>query len=109
MTDGNAKGKRGERELAKELNAIFGTDCRRGQQYHGLEGEDVVGLPGVHVECKRTERLSVYEAMEQAVDDAQGDDVPLVCHRRNKRQWLAIVQLVDIPRLIEVLQRLEKS
>lgn len=36
-----AKGAKGERELANKLKE-YGYKCRRGQQYNGLEGEDVV-------------------------------------------------------------------
>ncbi len=46
-------------------------DCRRGQQYCGCSGAaDVVGLPGIHIECKRVERLNLHDAMDQAVRDA---------------------------------------
>ena len=63
------KGKRGERELAKLLKD-HGYSCRRGQQYCGSNGDaDVVGLPGIHIECKRVERLNLEDAMRQAVDD----------------------------------------
>lgn len=103
MTNGNAKGKRGERELAAALTELLDIPCRRGQQYSGIEGKDVVGLPGVHIECKRTEALSVYKAMEQAVRDAADGEVPMVCHRRNKREWLAIVRLADLVELMEAL------
>ncbi|MEG1577003.1 MAG: hypothetical protein RR366_09480, partial [Clostridium sp.] len=62
-----AKGARGERELAAALKE-YGYDCRRGQQYCGANGDaDVMGLSGIHIECKRVERLNIQEAMEQAV------------------------------------------
>lgn len=52
------KGKRGERELAGELRR-HGYDARRGQQYCGANGDaDVVGLPGLHIECKRWKGLT---------------------------------------------------
>ena len=64
------KGKRGEREIAGLLRD-YGYDARRGVQYHGgADSPDVVGLPGVHIEVKRTETLSLYPAMEQAKHDA---------------------------------------
>jgi len=98
------KGKRGEREAAKAIVEHLEIDARRGQQFAG--GGDspdvVIGLPGVHVEVKRTETLSVYKAMEQARDDADGK-VPLVLHRRNKREWLAIVPLADLMALAVAL------
>ena len=97
------KGATGELELSKELTRLFGHQCRRGQQYSGIEGEDVVGLPGVHIECKRSEKLSLYPAMAQAERDAKDGAVPIVCHRRNRQEWLAVVRLSDLPRLVEVL------
>lgn len=94
------KGKTGERELAKKLTELFGHICRRGQQFCGLEGKDVVGLPGVHVECKRTERLSLYPAIEQAKSDAGSGEVPVVFHRQNGKEWLAIIPADSLPALI---------
>jgi Holliday junction resolvase len=98
------KGKRGELELAAELRRLFGVDARRGVQYHGgADSPDVVSdLPGIHIEVKRTERLSLYPAMNQAVNDA-GDKVPVVCHRANRQDWVAIIRLNDLPKLAALL------
>lgn len=93
------KGKVGERELAKILSEMFGVECRRGQQYSGVEGRDVIGLPGVHIECKRVEKLNLRTAMEQAIKDASKDDAPVVCHRQNNQPWLVTVRLEDLDRL----------
>jgi hypothetical protein len=94
------KGKRGELEAAKRLNELFGTDCRRGQQYSGGNGDaDVVGLPGVHLEIKRVQKLNIENAVEQAVSDAKGDAVPVVMHRRDHGEWLITVKLDDLSRL----------
>lgn len=65
------KGAAGERELARKLRDL-GYDCRRGQQYSGANGDaDVVGLPGIHIECKRVERLCIEDAIAQAKRDAR--------------------------------------
>lgn len=55
------------------------------------------GLPRVHVECKRVERLNVSQAMAQAVRDAERfqDGAPAVFHRRNREPWLVTMQLED--------------
>lgn len=88
------KGKRGERELALKLRE-YGYDTRRGVQYHGgPESPDVIGLPGIHIECKRTERLNLYDALAQAKHDA-GRDMPVVMHRRNDCEWVVIQPLED--------------
>ena len=53
------KGKVGELELAHILGQ-YGFTVRRGQQYCGANGDaDVVGLPLLHIECKRVENLNL--------------------------------------------------
>ena len=62
----------------------------------------MLGVPGVHVESKYTERLNLYAAMDQAEEDC-GKEIPVVFHRKNLRQWVAIVnldQLVELARVI---------
>lgn len=96
------KGARGERELAAVLTAA-GFPATRGRQHHGgADAPDVRcdHLPGLHLESKRCERLSVYAALAQAAEDA-GDRVPVVCHRRNGREWVAILRLEDLLDLIK--------
>ena len=89
------KGKRGERELASKLRE-YGYETKRGQQYCGANGDaDVIGLPGIHIECKRTERLSLYDAMAQAKADAKLGEMPVVMHRKNNSEWLVIQPLAD--------------
>ena len=89
------KGARGERELANKLKE-YGFDCRRGQQFCGSNGDaDVVGLDGVHIEVKRTERLSLYDALAQAKHDARGGEMPVVMHRKNNCEWVVIQPLED--------------
>lgn len=89
------KGKRGERELAGILKE-HGYDCRRGQQYCGAAGDaDVVGLPGIHIECKRVEKLNLLDAMEQAGREAREGEAPAVFHRRDRCEWLVTMRLAD--------------
>lgn len=90
-----AKGARGERELASKLKE-YGYDCRRGQQYCGANGDaDVVGLPGIHIECKRVEHLNIYDAISQAKHDKKDDELPAVFHRKNESKWLVTMELDD--------------
>ncbi len=90
-----SKGAKGERELAKILRE-YGYPCRRGQQYSGANGDaDVVGLPNIHIEVKRRERLEIYSAIAQAVRDAKNGDKPAVFHRKNDCEWLVTMRLED--------------
>lgn len=89
------KGARGERELAKRLRD-YGYEARRGQQYSGANGDaDVVGLPGIHIECKRVEHLNLYDAVSQSVHDAKEHEMPVVMHRKNECEWLVTLRLED--------------
>lgn len=95
MTNSRQKGARGELELAKMLRE-HGYDCRRGQQYCGANGDaDVVGLPGIHIECKRVESLNIHKAIEQAKRDARENELPAVFHRKNGKPWLVTMTLED--------------
>lgn len=93
------KGKRGELELSRFLRDR-GYDARRGVQYQGsADSPDVVGLSGVHIECKRTERLELYDALDQSRRDAGEGEIPVVMHRRNNCDWVCILRLDDFLRL----------
>lgn len=103
------KGKKGELELAKALKQ-YGYDARRSVQYNGKaeEGQpDLLGLPGIHVECKRTEKLKLYDAVDQAKRDSKNtDELPVVFHRRNNCEWVAIMPL-DV--FMKIYQEYESS
>lgn len=92
MINSKSKGAKGERELANILKD-YGYNTRRGQQYNGLEGEDVVGLDYIHIECKRVETLNLDKAMEQAKRDSKDYQMPTVFHRKNKQKWLVTMEL----------------
>lgn len=60
---------------------------------HGLEGEDVVGLDYIHIECKRVQNLNLYDAMEQSKRDSKEGQAPAVFHRKNNKRWLVTMEL----------------
>lgn len=98
------KGASGERELAKLIKA-YGFEGRRGQQYSGANGDaDVVGLDGIHIECKRVERLNISEAMQQSIKDHREGEVPVVMHRKNREGWLVTMRLDDFMRMYKEVQ-----
>lgn len=96
------KGAYGERELAEVLRG-YGYDVTRGGSLTFGEVPDLVGLPGVHIECKRVERLNLWKAMQQAAADAVRfkDGMPIVFHRQNRKLWLVTMRLEDFIKLYE--------
>ena len=95
------KGKRGEREVALILRE-HGFEARRGQQYCGANGDaDVVGVPGLHIEVKRTEKFRMYQALDQAINDAREDELPVVFTRKNNCDWVACLRLDDFMELFK--------
>ena len=90
-----AKGKRGELELAAILDG-YGFSMKRGaSQNYGTE-PDLSGLPGIHVEVKRQERLNLAAALEQAERDASRfGGLPAVFHRASRTRWKVSMYLDD--------------
>ena len=101
------KGRAGELELARLLRG-YGYDVQSGQAVSYGATPDLVGLSGVHIECKRNERLNVPEAMAQAARDADRFryGAPAVFHRRNRSGWLVTMRLPD---WMKMYQKVHKS
>lgn len=90
------KGANGERELAAVLRE-YGYSIERGGSMSFGEVPDLLGLPDIHIECKRVERLNISAAMKQAERDSERfhDGAPAVFHRRSREPWLVTMRLVD--------------
>lgn len=92
----NNKGKKGELELANILKEYGFDDARRSQQYAGINNDaDLVGLPNLHIECKRVEKLNIHNAVQQMKRDKREDELGTVFHRRNRTEWLVTMTLDD--------------
>lgn len=96
------KGKEGELELAALLRAHGYPSARRGQQHMGgPDSPDVLGGPDeFHLECKRVETGNLYNWLSQAKRDAAKGKIPVVAHRKNNKDWVAILPLEDLLSLL---------
>jgi Holliday junction resolvase len=94
------KGKRGEREVAALLRRR-GYEARRGRQYKGTaDSPDVAhNMPGVYIEVKLREQLSLFPALEKA--ESETKDAPIVFHRRKQKRWVVIMYAEDFLDLVE--------
>lgn len=100
------KGKTGELQLVRKLKE-YGYDVRRSQQYAGINSDaDVVGIDGLHIECKYTAQGhgKTYEWLEQAVRDSKDGEIPVVIHKKVSKEdrgnsWLVTLTLGDFIKL----------
>ena len=104
MIHSRRKGARGEREAAAAWSTIMGVQARRGQQFAGgTESPDVVSdLKDIHLEVKRVESGNPYWWVEQAERDC-GGKIPVVLHKRNRKDWLLICRLSDAKRFAKAV------
>ena len=89
------KGARGEKMLRDELRRFGFGEVTRGFTWQGTS--DLVGLPGIHVECKFCEKLTVRQALLQAIEEAKKrlDGLPTVFWKMSRRPWVVIMLLDD--------------
>lgn len=89
------KGKRGEEELEAILTE-YGYKMKRGSPLNYGTEPDLRGLPGIHIECKRQEHLSIRDAIGQAVRDSKRfGGMPAVFFRSNRQPWKVCMLLTD--------------
>lgn len=100
------KGADGERELVNLLQS-YGYNVYRGGSLAFGNNPDIVGLPGIHIEVKRVEKLNLATAMQQAERDAEkfGDGRPAVFHRRNRGEWLVTMPFEEWMKLYVSIDR----
>ena len=98
MLNSKDKGSRFERKIANKLKEYGYIDARRTAQYCGNTGDasDVVGLPGIHIECKHCEQFRIYDWMKQAIrDSSETDNKPTIFFKRNNAEVLVCMRLND--------------
>jgi hypothetical protein len=98
-----------ERKVA-DLLKERGYDARRGQQYCGTSGDaDVVGLPGVHIECKAVEHLNIQDALDQSKRDARDGEIPVVVHKKIREEIKVTMRWDDFMAMYERSENAENS
>lgn len=90
--NGKNKGANYERHIAGLLRE-YGYDTRRGYVFY--HEPDVVGLPGLHLELKKREKMELYKWLEQSTRDAKSDEIPIVIHAKNHCDSLVSLRLSD--------------
>ena len=72
----------------------------------GDSGEDILLSPAARkifpfsVECKSQQRLSIWEALEQAEDNS-GNHIPLLVFKRNRSKTYAVLEFDELLKLLD--------
>lgn len=96
------KGASGELEICRIIADNLGVDAHRNLSQTRDGGTDIA-LGKFRVEVKRRARIgNIYEWMAQseAACDTPGQ-IPVVCARADRKQWLVIMNIEDFCRLAE--------
>jgi hypothetical protein len=105
------KGKRREREAARLFADIFGKPFARGQQNKGGENSpDIIGFDYIHPEIKGDQsvaNISLYRAMQQAIDDS-GNKLPMLAIKRDRAEWLLVIRAENVVQFAEMVLREKK-
>lgn len=88
------KGASGEREVIALISQYLGLECHRTPGSGNLSWMkgDVYGVPNLHIECKRQEKLSIPAWIAQAKEQAEGKPW-VVAFRRSREEWNAVMPL----------------
>lgn len=91
------KGRRAEIELAGYLQSKGYTEAKAGTALNYGKEPDVKGIDGLHIECKRHEKLQINKWYEQSTADAERmkDGKPVVIYRQNRKHWMIVLSLAD--------------
>lgn len=99
------KGAEFERKLANILKE-YGYTARRGQQFCGANGDaDVIGLDHIHIEAKAVEKLNIYDAVEQSKNDARPDEIPVVIHKKNRKNILVTMEFDEFMKMYKEFEK----
>lgn len=95
------KGKRGEREARDVVRRYLGfPQVFRSAQAAGSLSADLGGTGALHVEVKRPARLGAEKYLLQAERDAEPGKVPVVLTRQDRGEWILMVRVRNVDRLV---------
>jgi len=106
------KGKAGERECAAVLALHWNaTNARRSVQFCGRAGDaDLIGVPGLHVECKRYSKVAALKWLRQAIADCKDGRAPVVVFREDgDTEWTFMARVADGPAIARAIADMTRS
>lgn len=87
------KGSAAEREFIKLLEEGLNIKFKRNLEQTRSGGYDVIGIDELAIEVKRCEQLNINGWWEQAVEQADKGQYPVLAYRQSRRPWSVVVPL----------------
>ena len=117
MKSPQKKGKDFEREIAKYLSNKFNTEVRRtpcSGAIHPFMPQDIICidieniLNRLHIECKKSEKLNIWEVFEKTRKIAKVGKIPIVVWGKNFcNQALVVIGQYDFFDLIKEIEDIQ--
>ena len=96
------KGAKGETEFIKNHLAPHWPEAKRNLDQFGADKRDCLEVAGIHWQIKRTEKLELWKAINQAETEAAATDTPVVAFRRNRSKWYCIMDADEFVALLRL-------
>ena len=107
----NQKGKRFERDVAKQLNKKFNSNVRRTPMSGGMSIKgDIIDINpdsvlfDYHFECKNQEKLNIWKALAQARSDRPMGKTAIVVFTKNHEKDYVALEFEDFMNLLKELE-----
>jgi hypothetical protein len=100
-----SKGKRGELEFIQRHLIPYWPGAKRNLDQFGDDKRDCVEVAGIHFQIKRTEKLELWKAIEQAESEARDHDLPVVAFRRNRSKWYCVIEADELVALLRLREQ----
>lgn len=100
------KGARYERHVAQRIRE-YGYEAERGCQHAGgKDSPDVKhDMEGIHLECKKVERLNIWSALAQSERDAGEGETPAVVFARNRSRDYVALPFEDFMQMYRIYEK----
>ena len=112
----NKKGKRFELKIAKELAKEFNCKIKRTPLSGGMDFKgDILCIDDNSImsefswECKNQEKLNIWKALAQSLNDAPRGTIPLVCFTKNFELDYVAIEFNDFVNIVKELEELRNE
>lgn len=100
------KGARGELEVLNLIREAGWPAATRNFQSGGQGHGDIVhGPQSTHIEVKRTEKMRLWDWIEQAAAESAEGHVPTVVFRRSHSEWMACIPFEELLALLRLREQ----